>query len=82
MKPLAPSRGFSVEAGHEDRARADACCAEFNARLATHAPRPPQDDGTACDESGTVATASSLGSWCLLAVVGVIVVAAWWRLLS
>lgn len=44
MNPLSPSRGFDLEAGHEDRARARACCAEFNARLATHAPRPPQDE--------------------------------------
>ena len=42
----------------------------------------PQDDGTTYDESGTVATASSLGGWCLLAVVGAIVVAFAWRLLS
>lgn len=71
-RPVVPSRGFDVEAGTEDREKARACCDEFNRRIASHPPRQPQDDGTAYDESGTVATASNVGSLCFVVLIGCI----------
>lgn len=80
--PIIPSRGFDAEAGHEDRARADSCRAEFWNRHAAHGCCcEPDYDGCVrkADDDGCAPGSSSVAGWCFVGVFVVIVaaLAAW-----